>query len=336
MDTRAHADRPSAAYWTGFFAILGVLALSPAVLPEFWQRFVTEILIWGLLAMSSDILIGYTGMVSFGHSAFFGLGMYGAAAALIWAPSPNVPGWLRGAWVAAPKLWVAMLAGLLAAAVVAVFVAYFSTRLRDIYFSITTLVFSQIFFVIIFTWTDVTGGENGLTFRQPPFEIPGLFALRFTRDGLHWFVLGTVTVSYLLLRRITQSPFGMVLQSIRENEARTRAIGYHVERYKIVAVMLSGLFAGLAGVLYAIQNKFAAPDFVLFLISGETVIFNVMGGMGTLVGPVAGAAFFLLMKEVFSRVFYEYYLIPVGLIFTLMVIFVPQGLLGFARRALNR
>ena len=100
--------------------------------------------------------------------------------------------------------------------------------------------------------------------------------------------------------------------------------------------MLSGLFAGLAGVLYAIQNKFAAPDFVLFLISGEAVIFNVMGGIGTLVGPVAGAAFFLLMKEVVSRVFYEYYLIPVGIIFTLMVIFVPQGLLGAWRRQLNR
>jgi branched-chain amino acid transport system permease protein len=128
----------------------------------------------------------------------------------------------------------------------------------------------------------------------------------------------------------------MVLQSIRENEPRTRAIGYHVERYKIVSVMLSGLFAGLAGVLYAIQNKFAAPDFVLFLISGEAVIFNVMGGIGTLVGPVAGAAFFLLMKEIFSRVFYEYYLIPVGIIFTLMVIFLPQGLLGFLRRQLNR
>jgi branched-chain amino acid transport system permease protein len=145
-----------------------------------------------------------------------------------------------------------------------------------------------------------------------------------------------VALSYLLLRRITQSPFGKVLQSIRENEPRTRAIGYAVERYKMVAVMLSGLFAGLAGVLYAVQNKFAAPDFVFFLISGEVVIFNVLGGMGTLVGPVAGAAFFLLLREGFSRFFTEYYLIPVGIIFMLMVIFMPQGLLGFWRRQLNR
>jgi branched-chain amino acid transport system permease protein len=228
-------SRRAAVYWTGFAVILMLLIVGPLVVPEFWRRFLTEILIWGLLAMSSDILIGYTAMVSFGHSAFFGLGMYVAAA-------------------------------------VAAFVAYFSTRLRDIYFAITTLIFSQIFYVIIFTWTEVTGGENGLTFSRPPLAIPGLLSVRFTSQRLHWFVLAVVTLSYLILRRITQSPFGMVLQSIRENEARTRAIGYPIERYKIVAVMLSGLFAGLAGVLYALQNRFAAPDFVFFTVSGEVVI----------------------------------------------------------------
>jgi branched-chain amino acid transport system permease protein len=309
-------------YWTGFGIVLALLIVAPLVLPEFWRRFTTEILIWGLLAMSSDLLIGYTGMVSFGHSAFFGLGMYGAATALLTVKPAN--------------LWVAILYGLVGAGLVAVFVAYFSTRLRDIYFSITTLVFSQIFYVVIFTWTELTGGENGLTFRQPPLGIPGLFQRAFTPETLHWFVLAVVTLSYLALRRVTQSPFGMVLQSIRENESRTRAIGYPVERYKIVAVLLSGLFAGLAGVLYAVQNKFAAPDFVLFLVSGEVVIFNVMGGMGTLVGPIAGAAFFLILRETFSRFWTEFYLIPVGLIFTLMVIFVPQGLLGFLRRRLNQ
>ena len=296
--------------------------MAPLVLPEFWRRFVTEILIWGLLAMSSDILIGYAGLVSFGHSALFGLGIYGAAAALLSVEPPN--------------LWLAILYGLVASAGVAAFVAYFATRLRDIYFAITTLIFSQIFYVIIFTWTEVTGGENGLTFSRPALAIPGLFSVPFTTTTLHWFVLAVVTLSYLVLRRITQSPFGMVLQAIRENEARTRAIGYPVQRYKIVAVMLSGLFAGLAGVLYAIQNRFAAPDFVFFLISGEVVIFNVMGGIGTLVGPIVGAAFFLLLREGLSRFFTEYYLIPLGLIFIAMVIFMPQGLLGFMRRWLNQ
>jgi len=314
--------RSATSYWIGFSITLALLAVAPLVLPEFWRRFVTEILIWGLLAMSSDILIGYTGMISFGHSVFFGLGMYGAAAALLWAKPAN--------------LWLALFFGLAAAAAVAVFVAYFATRLRDIYFSITTLVFSQIFYVIIFTWTEVTGGENGLTFSRPALAIPGLFSVAFTTETLHWFVLAVVTISFLTIRRVTQSPFGMVLQAIRENEPRARAIGYAVERYKIVAVMLSGLFAGLAGILYAIQNKFAAPDFVFFLVSGEVVIFNVMGGIGTLVGPIAGAAFFLLLRESLSRYFTEYYLIPVGIIFTAMVIFMPQGLLGFARRRLNQ
>jgi len=315
-------SQASKSFWIIFLVVVAALAVAPLGLPEFWRKFLTEILIWGLLAMSSDILIGYTGMVSFGHSVFFGLGLYGAAAALLVMRPPN--------------LWVALVVGLGAAAGVAVFVAFFATRLRDIYFAITTLVFSQIFYVIIFTWTAVTGGENGLYFTQPPFTIPGIFRGRFSTVSFHWFVLTIVALSYLALRRITQSPFGMVLQSIRENEPRTRAIGYHVERYKIVAVMLSGLFAGLAGTLYAIQNRFAAPDFVFFTVSGEVVIYNVMGGMGTLVGPVVGAATFLLLREGLSRFWTEYYLIPLGIAFTLMVIFMPQGLLGFWKRRLNQ
>jgi branched-chain amino acid transport system permease protein len=314
----------TAVFWIGFCVVMALLIVAPLVLPEYWRRFLTEILIWGLLAMSSDILIGYTGMVSFGHSAFFGLGMYGAAAALLIVSPPN--------------LWLAILFGLGGAAGAALFVAYFSTRLRDIYFAITTLIFSQIVYVIIFTWTEVTGGENGLIFSRPHFTIPFLYDARFSTATLHWFVLAVVAGSYVLLRRIMQSPFGMVIQSIRENEARTRAIGYPVERYKIVAVMLSGLFAGLAGVLYAVQNQFAAAEFVFFTTSGDTVIFNVMGGVGTLVGPIVGAGFFQLIRELLSRIFGDQfpYLIPLGVIFIIMIIFLPQGLLGFARRWLNR
>jgi branched-chain amino acid transport system permease protein len=314
--------RHSIVFWAGFVAVVAVLFVAPWVLGEFWRRFLTEVLIWGLLAMSSDILIGYTGMVSFGHSAFFGVGMYGAAAALLMFDRPN--------------LWVALVFGLAGAAAVAAFVAYFSTRLRDIYFAITTLIFSQIFYVIIFTSTELTGGENGLNFSRPPLSLFGFLPVRFTTTTLHWFVLAVVVASYLILRRVMHSPFGMVLQSIRENETRTRAIGYPVQRYKMAAVMLSGLFAGLAGALYAIQKEFASPSFIYFITSGETVIYNVMGGIGTLVGPILGAGVFLLLREVFSRFFTEYYLIPLGIIFVAMVIFLPQGLLGFARRWLNR
>jgi branched-chain amino acid transport system permease protein len=337
--------RHSLLFWSGFAAVMAVLVVAPLALPPFWQRFLTEILIWGLLAMSSDLLIGYTGMVSFGHSAFFGLGMYGAAAALLITSQAAImtvlPKFLQDLLLAIgerPNLLLALVFGLAASAVLALFVAYFATRLRDIYFAITTLIFSQIFYVIIFTWTALTGGENGLNFRRPALGIPGIWTEPFTSTTLHWFVLAVVAASYLAMRRITQSPFGMVLQSIRENEPRTRAIGYPVERYKIMAVMLSGLFAGLAGVLYAIQNRFAAPDFVFFLISGEAVIFNVMGGIGTLVGPIAGAGTFLLLRELLGRLFGEQfpYLIPLGFIFIAIIIFMPQGLLGFARRWLNR
>ena len=158
----------TAVFWIGFCAVIAVLIVAPLVLPEFWRRFLTEILIWGLLAMSSDLLIGYTGMISFGHSAFFGLGMYGAAGALLLVSPPN--------------LWLAILAGLAGAAGAALFVAFFSTRLRDIYFAITTLIFSQIFYVMIFTWTAVTGGENGLIFTRPHLSIPFLYDARFYLD----------------------------------------------------------------------------------------------------------------------------------------------------------
>ena len=314
----------TAAFWSVFAVVMALLIVAPLVLPEFWGGFLTEILIWGLLAMSSDLLIGYTGMVSFGHSAFFGLGMYGAAAALLVVKPAN--------------LWLAIVFGLAGAGGAALFVAYFSTRLRDIYFAITTLIFSQIFYVIIFTWTAVTGGENGLIFSRPRLTIPLIYSAPFTPYTMHWFVLGVVTASYLILRRITQSPFGMVLQSIRENEFRTRAIGYPVQRYKIVSVMLSCLFAGLAGVLYALQKEFAAPDFVYFLTSGEAVIYNIMGGVGTLVGPIVGAGFFQLMRQFLSEYFGDQfpYLIPLGIFFIVMIIFLPQGLMGFARRWLNR
>jgi branched-chain amino acid transport system permease protein len=156
----------------------------------------------------------------------------------------------------------------------------------------------------------------------------------FSSETLHWFVLAVVTASYLILRRITQSPFGMVLQSIRENEARAARSATRSSATRS-AVMLSGLFAGLAGVLYALQNRFAAPDFVYFLVSGETVIFNVMGGIGTRWWADRRRRFLPAVAATFSRFFTEYYL-PVGVIFIAMVIFLPQGPLGFMRRWLNQ
>ena len=312
MTTTAPLDKPmpltrtglshTAIFWLGFAVVMAVLIVAPLVLPEFWRRFLTEVLIWGLLAMSSDLLIGYTGMVSFGHSAFFGLGMYGAAGALI-AFSP-------------PNLWLAIVFGLAGAAGAALFVAYFSTRLRDIYFAITTLIFSQIFYVIIFTWTTVTGGENGLIFTRPHLTIPFIYDARFHLDDSALVRAGggdRRPICSCAASRNRRSAWCC------NRSAKTRRApapsATRSQRYKIVAVMLSGLFAGLAGVLYAVQNEFAAPNFVYFLTSGDTVIFNVMGGIGTLVGPIVGAGFFQLARELMSRIFGDQfpYLIPLGI-----------------------
>jgi len=318
----AHAERRlshNAVFWIGFCVVMALLIVAPLVLPPFWRRFLTEILIWGLLAMSSDILIGYTGMVSFGHSAFFGLGMYGAAAAILLVSPPN--------------LWLALIFGLVGASIVAAFVAYFSTRLRDIYFAITTLIFSQIFYVIIFTWTEVTGGENGLNFSRPRLSIPWIYSEPFTNETLHWFVLAVVTASYLILRRVTQSPFGMVLQSIRENEGRTRAIGYPVERYKIVSVMLSGLFAGLAGVLYATIDGYVTPDLFGWRQSGIAIMMVVLGGVGTLFGPILGAAVLTLLGDSITELLAAFgWEIPgikqvfYGVVLLTVVMFLPNGI----------
>ena len=200
--------------------------------------------------MSSDLLIGYTGMVSFGHSAFFGLGMYGAAAALLTRHPPICGSRSCSGSPARPARRLCRL--------------FLDPAARHL-FRHHHADLLQIFYVIIFTWTAVTGGENGLIFDPPASDDPGpVVDARFTPTMLHWFVLAVVAGSYLILRRVTQSPFGMVLQSIRENEARTRAIGYPVERYKMVSVMLSGLFAGLAGVLYAHPERIRRARFRLF------------------------------------------------------------------------
>lgn len=248
------AEHPG--FWISFGVAVLIVAIAPIFFPNsFWQRLLTEVLILGLLAMSSDLLIGYVGMVSFGHALFFGTGCYMAAYAMLWTESGIA-------------LWLALLFGLVGASVMGAFVAYFSTRLRDIYFSITTLVFAQIFWVIVFTWTDVTGGENGLVFSPPRLSLLGLFPADFTPLSMHWFTLAVVALCYLTLRRITQSSFGMVLQAIRENEERARAIGYKIEYHKMMAVMLSALCAGLAGALYGIFNAYAAPDYFFFFQSG--------------------------------------------------------------------
>ena len=278
--------------------------------------------------MSSDILIGYTGMVSFGHSAFFGLGMYGAAAALLMVAPPELSCWrcaLRPGSARPPR--------------VAAFVAYFSTRLRDIYFAITTLIFSQIFYVIIFTWTEVTGGENGLSFRRPALGIPGrLDHAIHARDA--------ALVRARRGRRVLPDPAPHHALAVRHGAAidpRERAA--HA-RDRLCGRALQDRGGDAVGPVRGTcpacstpcRTALPRPTSCSSSISGEAVIFNVMGGIGTLVGPIVGAATFLLLREGLGRLFGDQfpYLIPLGFIFIAIIIFLPQGLLGFMRRWLNK
>ncbi len=303
-----------------FSSLVGLLCLAPFVIGDFYRALLSEIIVWGLFAMSLDILIGYTGMVSFGHAVFFGLGAYGTALSIIHYQS---------------GLWLAILVGMGTAGMAAVFIGFISRRLGGIYFAITTLVFSEILYRIIFAWTSLTGGENGLNFHTPHLYLPGLINLSLNNSYIiYFFILTIVIIVYLAIRRITCSPFGKVLESIRENEERAQTIGYNVDNYKLLAVVVSGLVAGLSGSLYALLKAYAAADFLFFIVSGEGVIWNVLGGIGTLVGPMVGAGIYIILREVISS-WTDQYLIVVGSVFVFMVIFFPQGIVGYLKKVVR-
>jgi branched-chain amino acid transport system permease protein len=296
-----------------FLIVLASLAVAPFVLGDYYGSLLTEILIWGLLAMSLDLLVGYTGIVSFGHAALFGLGAYGASMCIIRIEA---------------NLWLALLTGILTSGLLALLVGILTLYLQGIYFTITTLVTAEIFHTIVLAWTSFTGGENGLIFSVPSISFFGLGELDMMDDTRFYFlVLILVIISYLVCRRMMNSPFGRILRGIKENEERTQAIGYDVRRYKIMAFVLSGLVAGLSGALYALLNRYTNPDFLHFIISGEAVIWTLVGGMGTLYGPMVGVGFVIVLID-FLSTWIENYLIVFGLIFVVAVIYLPRGIVG--------
>ena len=297
-------------YWVGFAVILALLVIAPLMLPEFWRRFVTEILIWGLLAMSSDILIGYTGMVSFGHSAFFGIGGYVAALTLV-----NSPG-----------LVSALLFPALAAATGALVIGFFSIRVSGVYFIMLTLAFSQMFHAYTFqvSWL---GAEDGLVGIPRP-TVPG-WDIASPR-GFHGYLLTLVVLVTLALWRVVRSPFGRVLRGIHENEGRMEALGYAVDRYKLLAFVIAGVIAGVAGALYAQFNGSITPDAFFWKTSGEALLMVIIGGTGTLGGAVLGAAAFILLQSLVST-YTERWMLILGVTFILFVLFAPGGIVGALR-----
>jgi branched-chain amino acid transport system permease protein len=294
----------------GFGLVVVALALFPLTAGNYPVKLLQEILIWGLFAMSLDLLMGYAGMVSFGHAAFFGIGGYVAALGL--AKSPG--------------LVSALVLPALATGLAALVIGFFSIRVSGVYFIMLTLAFSQMFHAYTFqvSWL---GAEDGLVGIPRPV-VPGwnVSSLR----GFHGYLLTLVTLSALVLWRIVRSPFGHVLRGIHENEARMEALGYAVDRYKLLAFVIAGVFAGLAGSLYAQFNGSITPDAFFWKTSGEVLLMVIIGGTGTLGGAILGAAAFILLQSLVST-YTERWMLILGVTFILFVLFAPGGIVGALR-----
>jgi len=298
-------------FYIQLVVILGLFIVAPFVLTKYYRQFLTEILIWGLLAMSLDLILGYTGIVSFGHAALFGLGAYGTAMAIVKMKA---------------GLWLAIACGMTTSILFAISVGLLSIYVRGVYFTIITLVSAEIVHTIMLA-TPFFGGENGLNFQVPPINLGFVTFSLLNQTNFYYLVLFFFILSYLLCRRVTQSPVGKVFQAIKDNEERARAVGYDVRKYKITAFVISGLFSGLSGALYTLLNRYANPDFLSFIISGEAVIWTLIGGMGTLYGPVLGTGIVMIIGDSLSS-WIENYLIIIGLMFIVSVIFLPKGIVG--------
>lgn len=293
--------------------LLLLLILLPFATESFVVKTVTEVLIYAIFAMSLDLLVGYTGLISFGHAAFFGIGAY-AAGYLAQNISPN--------------LLLNMPLALLLVAAAALLIGFFSIRVSGVYFLMLTLAFSQMVYAIADRWTDVTGGSNGLAgIPRPQFQVLSFAFLFEDVTARYFLVLAFFLLSYAALRWIVRSQFGHALVGIRENETRLRAVGYNTTRFKLVAFVIAGVFAGVAGVLYAGFNRFVSPTDLYWTASGQVLIMVIVGGSGTLVGPSLGAALILILQNIVSSSTERWPTI-MGLIFIFFVFAARRGIMG--------
>jgi branched-chain amino acid transport system permease protein len=302
---RAVAARPVLA-----FAL--VFAVFPFVVP--YKALATQVLIYGLFALGYNLLYGYTGLLSFGHAAYWGLGAYGTGIAL--------------ARLQIGSLWGALGAGLLLAGVGGIIVGFFCLRRRGIYFAMLSLAFAQLLYFIAFHQADVTGGDDGLRgVGVPPLRLPGVTLALDSSLAFYYFAFAVVTLAMLALKRILDSPFGAVLQAIRENSDRAVACGYDIRRIKLLSFVFSALFCGLAGGLDALRLGVVPVESLYWTTSGQVVIMTLLGGAGTFFGPFVGATTFLVLEDRLSVVT-ESWPLFIGLIFMAFVLFLPKGIWG--------
>ncbi len=292
----------------------------PALASRFYTFLANDVIIWALFATSLNLLVGYTGLVSFGHAAYFGIGAYTTGILM--------------KKLGMPFLLAFPAAGVFAGVCALVF-GFFCVRLTRIYFAMLTLAFAQIVWAICFKWNEVTGGEQGMPeIPYPSFDwvdrvatiLPFVGGYR-TSDYYYFTSLILVGVCLWLLRRIVHSPFGRMLTTIRENAERAEFIGVNVRRYELAAFVLAGGFAGLAGGIFGIFNRGVFPDFAYWTKSSEVLIMTLLGGMGTFYGPAVGALVLLWLNQQIVS-YTEYWPLVLGVILVLLLFVFPGGIVG--------
>jgi branched-chain amino acid transport system permease protein len=285
-----------------------------------YTELAVRVVVLGLAAMSLNFLLGFTGVLSFGHAAYFGLGAYGAAMSLkFFYPSTAL------------AIVVGVVVGTVAAAVIGAMIV----KLRGVYFAMVTIAFGQVFYFIAFRWNNVTGGDDGLTgWHREPLHL-GFTQIDILGNdkAFYYLVLLLFAVSVGLMALLLKSPLGRTLIAIRENERRARFLGIPVEQHIWLAFVISCVFASLAGALYALLSNFTDPRSLHWTLSGNFVIMAVLGGMRSFWGPLLGAAIFVVLQDYVSS-HTENWMSIIGLFFVLVVTFFPRGVLGIIRRRL--
>ena len=300
--------------WVGAHPVISFIvffAVFPFLVP--YQSLATQVLIFGLFALGFNLLYGYTGLLSFGHAAYYGLGAYGTGIALAKLKV---------------SLWPALGIGLLTAVVGGALIGFLCLRRRGIYFAMLTLAFAQMLYFIAFHAADLTGGDDGLRgIPLHPLTLPGVSLSLRHPLAFYFFAYVLVALAVAGLKRILDSPFGAVLQAIRENSDRAVACGYDINRIKLLSFVFSALFTGLAGALDALRLTVVPVDSLYWTTSGQVVIMTLLGGAGTFFGPFVGAATFLILADRLS-LFIEAWPIVIGVIFMAFVLFLPRGIWG--------
>lgn len=318
------AATPQPRPWLTTAIIWALLLTVPLWLPMLggYTALAGRVLVLGLAAMSFNLLLGFTGVMSFGHAAYFGLGAYGAGLTLKYL-TPSTP--------------LAILAGVLLGGLAGTLFGPLIVRRRGVYFAMVTVAFGQIAFYVAYSWDSLTGGYDGLRgFSRAPLNL-GFTTVDITNNAttFYYFLLIVFGVATGLQALLLASPFGRTLVAIRENERRARFLGIPIERHIWMSFSISCCFTALAGALYALLNNFADPMGLHYSLSGEIVIMTVMGGMRAFWGPLVGAALFVVLQDYISSMTVNW-MSFVGLIFVLVVLFFPRGLLGMLQKGTGK